>query len=356
MGKGKSGIKFKKVPVGSKDDTDTLNKMFEQMTGISNAEPDVIIPKILKIKNALVKYVKLFNILLGFSNIKSKLSEYKHWFDEIQQFLDKLLEQTNTNIEVVYDENSTDQINDLKKITIDDLNKMYKSLKECSFIKEIIITCSNLAAFKKYLENKDKLDDKFIYKEPGLSLIPLSFSGLDLKLIWNIDDITQKDKNFVLSILHHAYVVGWEIYDIVSSPDVDIGKFSEILIKSITKLRKQIPRCDKAFDVIENSVKLLEENFKNYYKTSVEAENPSIIIESFIMDVSTTQKASPLVTAQFRRIVAYLKQKSAGNNDPKIKQLFSMLNTQFSAMDKEFGVSTDKDEETENDPRVEEVM
>jgi hypothetical protein len=339
MTRGRSSMKVKKISMVSKDDTDSLNKMFEQMTGMSNAEPDVIVPKILKIKQRIVKYYKVFNILLNFAEFRS-LEDYKSWFDEIQEFITKLASSTDIDLQGNYSSDDINNIQQLKQINEDDLNKIYKDLKENPHIKQIIITCSNLANYKRYIENKDAIDDKFIRREPGLSFTPLSFSNLDLKVLWSLDDISSHGKKFMLSILHHSYTIGYEIYDIVSSPDVDIRKFSAILVESIAKLRKQIPRCDKAFDVIENSVKLLENNFKNYYKSSVEAENPSIIVESFIIDVSTSQSASPTVTTQFRRIVAFLKQRSAGVNDPKVKKLFGMLNNQFSAMDKELGVKT----------------
>ena len=115
-----------------------------------------------------------------------------------------------------------------------------------------------------------------------------------------------------------------------------------------------IPRALKldGYDVVD-----VETNFKGYYKNSMEAENPSIIVESFILDVSTSQTASPLVTSQLRKIVSFLKQNSANINDPKIKKLFGMLGQQFNAMDKEFGVKTSEAdlEEQSNDAEATEA-
>ena len=98
-------------------------------------------------------------------------------------------------------------------------------------------------------------------------------------------------------------------------------------------MKKQIPRCNKAFNIIANSVNLLENNFDTYYKHSIEAENPSIIIENFITDVSISQKSSPAVTNQFKKIIMFMKRKTAGNKDPRVSQLFKVLNSQFDMMD-----------------------
>jgi hypothetical protein len=331
-------VKIKKVSAVSKDDAESLNKMFEQMTGLSNAEPEVIIPKMLKVKQIVVKYHKLFSIVVNFTEFKTLLDEYADWFKDIENFITNLKESNHIDLGENYSHEDMSNILQLQNLDADVLNQQYKNLKENAFIKQIIITCSNLENYKIHIKDKDNLSDKFIKREPGLSLIPFSFSGLDLKVLWSLNELSEQGKKFLLSIVHHSYVIGHDLYEIVSSPDVDIAKFSSILVESITKMRKQIPRCDKAFDVIENSVKMLENNFTTYYRCSVEAENPSIIVESFIIDVSTSQSASPLVNSQFKRIVSFLKQKSSGINDPKIKKLFGMLNNQFSAMDAELGV------------------
>ncbi len=348
MAKGKRSVRTKKISTISKDDTETLNNMFAQMTGMTNADVDVIIPKILNIKRLLVKYHKIFLLLSNLTEIKACLNDYRQWLDEIQAFMGTIIRETGIDTNVEYSTTSIEQILQLQSESEDNLNKMYKDLKNCHAVKQIIITTSNLANYKKDLKDQKNINDRFIKRSPGFTLAPLSFSALDLKTLWGIDALTENSKKFILTILHHAYNIGYDIYDITSSPDVDIKKFSQILVESISKLRKQIPRCNKAFDVIENSIKLLEGNFKNYYRSSIAAENPAIIVENFISDVSKTQTADRMVTMQFKRIVLFLKERSSGITDPKVKNLFSMLNTQFNAMDKELGVKI-SDPDTQNE-------
>lgn len=344
MGRGRNNVIVKKISSVSKDDSETLHTMFAQMTGAHDAEPEVIIPKIINIYKKIIKYNILFNTLLNFKEFTNKFQEYTTWFNEIRDFLEKLIQSTNTDIKKDYDL----EIFELHKKDPKKLNEFYKDFKNNEYIKKIIITGSNLSIFKKYLNEESDIDDSFINREPGISLKPLDFSDFDLKLLWNSENITNAIKKFILSIIKHTYKIGVEMYDIVTSPDVDIKKFSIILVESIGKMRKQIPRCDKAFDVIENSVKMLETNFTSYYRSSVEAENPSVIVENFIVDISTSQKANATVTSQFRKIVNYLKEKGSQNNDPKVKKLFGMLNNQFTTIDKELGVKdvVEKMEET----------
>ena len=335
----------------SNEDASALSGMFEQMTGSKNAEPEIIIPKINKIKDLLSKFIKLYNLLLNFDEFISNFIEYEHCFDDIKIFVGSL-QKIIDDINLV----SGDKLNKADKDVINDL---YKQIKGRNEIQTIIVTSGSLKNYKRYIENKDNLMDEFISREPGLTLTPFSFTKLDLKKLWVSDKLTVMAKKFILNIIHHTYIIGLELYDIITSPDVDIKKFSKVLISSIEKLKKSIPRCDGAFNIIKDSVELLEDNFKGYYKNSVEAGNPSIIIESFIIDVSMKQKSNARITGQFRRIIMYMKKKASNNTDPRVKQLFKVLNSQFDLMSKETGIEPvdgddDIEEEVEEEVEVEE--
>ena len=345
MPRGHTGIK-KMIPKGS-EDTDALNEMFEQMTGTQNSDPDIIIPKFLRLNNLTLKFIKIYKLLLNFNEFIDNFQEYKEEFDEIDKFINSLSELTNENITE----------NKIRSMDSDQVNLLYKTLKNQKELQSIIVTSGNLDQYKRYLSNKDDLKDDFIKREPGLSLKPLSFTQLDIKILWSSDKLTNMAKKYILNILNHTYKIGIEIYDVITSPDIDIKKFSKVLIANIEKMKKQIPRCEKAFNIIKNSVEMLEDNFKGYYKNSVESSNPSIIIESFIIDVSMSQKSNASITGQFRKIIMHMKKMSANNNDPRVKKLFGILNSQFSAMSKQTGVEDPDDKEdkkTDDIPEEEE--
>jgi hypothetical protein len=333
MPRGNASIK-KMMPKGG-EDTDALNEMFEQMTGTQNSDPDIIIPKFLRLNNLTLKFIKIYKLLLNFNEFIDNFQEYTLEFDEIAKFADCLSELTNENITEYK----------IRAMNSDQVNLLYKTLKNKKELQTIIVTSGNLGQYKRYLSNNDDLKDDFIKREPGLSLKPLSFTQLDIKILWSSDKLTNMAKKYILNILSHTYKIGLEMYDVITSPDIDIKKFSKVLISNIEKMKKQIPRCEKAFNIIQNSVEMLEDNFKGYYKNSVESSNPSIIIESFIIDVSMSQKSNASITGQFRKIIMHMKKMSANNNDPRVKKLFGILNTQFSAMSKQTGEKSPDDED-----------
>jgi hypothetical protein len=336
------GIKIKKSKSNavSQNDMNLLNDMFGQMTGNSNADTVIIIPKYMNLLDNINKYIKIYNLFLNFKDFVNSFPDLESNFNEIKIFIEQL-----TDIKNKYHID----IGDYKTIKSDEINLKYKQLKKEKLMQIIIVTSGNLNKYKSNLEDKDNLKDDFIKREPGLSLTPLKFSRLDLKMIWASSKLSFIAKKFILNILSHTLLIGINLYNIINSPDIDIKEFSKILIDSINKMKKEIPRCDKAFDIIANSVNLLETNFDGYYKSSVEAENPSIIIENFIVDVSMSQNATPSVTNQFRKIIMFMKRKTAGNKDPRVAQLFKVLNSQFDmASDNNDEVDDDNDNNEDN--------
>jgi hypothetical protein len=313
--------------VGNNDnDTSELNDLFEQMTGAQNADPDILVPKLFKLADFLKKFIKLYNMFLNFDEFIKSFEECRGDFIDIELFISSI---TKMN------ERITD---DIKTLSSDEINEFYNKMKDSPEIQKIIITSSNLKPHQRFLIDKNNLKDDFIKREPGLSFRPLMFTNLDLKALWTSDKITNMAKKYILNILSHTYLLGHEIYEIITSPNIDIKKFSQVLLSNIDKMKKAIPRCDKAFDIIKNSVEMLETNFKDYYKNSVESANPSVIIESFIVDVSLSQKSNAVITGQFRRIIMHMKKQAANNTDPRVKKLFKILNSQFDLMAKSTGI------------------
>jgi hypothetical protein len=339
-------VKVKKITANLDTDTETLTELFEQMTGIKDANTDIILPKYVNIMNLLKKFYKLYKVLSEINIFVDTFSEFV-WIDEIKLFLQNIIDECDVDINKEYKESDILNYIEEKKMCNDDIktyiNDKYRKVKTSQVIKKIMVTSSNLSPFKVNLSSVDG-SDTFIKREPGNTFTPLGFSSLDLKLIWNYD-VEPKCLKFILSILQHTFKLSYDIYDIIFSPDVDITEFSSAIFSTISGLRKQIPRCDKAFDIIENSVNMLQSNFKDYFRLSVESENPSTILESFVIDVASTQKANPVVTTQFRRIVSFMKKNAGNTNDPRVKKLFNMLNTQFTKIDSELRVDTRLDDE-----------
>jgi hypothetical protein len=89
-----------------------------------------------------------------------------------------------------------------------------------------------------------------------------------------------------------------KIFKLITHPDFDIKKISNLVIANIGTFRKQIPHCDRAFDIIQNSVNLLETNFANYCKKEKDSKNMYRILEWFFIDL----KAQKMTIADLYQI------------------------------------------------------
>jgi hypothetical protein len=216
---------------------------------------------------------------------------------------------------------------------VNQFNEVYSEIKKSSIINTIIVTCKNLIPHKKSIEDVNELKDKFLLKG-GLNFAPLPFLIFNFKQIYIDDRLTEDNKDFMLIILHKLYTISHEIYDTLSSPDIDVNEFVTIIMSSIDDVKKHIPRCDQAFNKIAESVDLLKGNFSTYYKDYISSNNPTIIMENFVLDVSKNTRASPTLTAQFRKIIAhYRKIASQQANNPKLQTLFQQVDKNFQELE-----------------------
>jgi hypothetical protein len=212
----------------------------------------------------------------------------------------------------------------------------YIDLKDCYAVQESIMICSYLSDYKNYLDKKDTSDIFITRMSVGTRILP--FTNLDLSILWSNRDMDLQLKKYVLFFLHLLYTLTLEIYNLCTSPDIDIKKFSEILISAINKVSNQpeLSRCKKAFNKIKNSVGLLENNFNGYYKDFIQSKNPTTLIESFVLDVANNESADPETTREFRKIISYYAKVSSQQKikDPKVKKLFDILNSKMTMLEK----------------------
>ena len=224
-------------------------------------------------------------------------------------------------------------------------------VKKCSIVNTVIVTCKNLIAHKKSIENGNDLKDKFITKGAGMTFAPLpDLPHINFKQIYIDDRLSKIDKEFILVILHKMYTISHDVYDAISSPDVDVDEFVSVIMSSIGDVKKHIPRCDQAFQKIIDSVDLLKGNFNGYYKDFAASGNPTIIMENFVLDVSKGTTSSPAITSQFRRIIShYRKLASQQASNPKLQSLFAQVDANFQELEKRSkNAENDSDNESED--------
>lgn len=370
----KNKVNMKTKQIGNIQDAQMIQDMFNQMTGVSNADMEVIIPKYANVLKYLNNYKLVLNILFNHNNLWNLDESLLETKLEISDFINKLNhlleeEKYDSDIESRFLNHyyKISMSKDLEKKTRDkeleklikQFNQKYTNFKSNELIKQIIISTNNLTSHKKFLIKENKNEDelsfnsrsKFIHREPGLVLYPFHFTKLDLKYIWSFENLSHKDKILILDILEKLYLIGFKIYDIIESPDIDIKKFSHLIIDNLGNIQKEIPRCDQAFNIIKKSVEMLETNFKRYYKESVESDNPNIIFESFLSDIMTSQKTNNnKLINQFRRIIMHIQKKNNSIKDPNAQKIFNMLGEQMTNLNSQLKKNNnDNNIKTRND-------
>jgi len=136
-----------------------------------------------------------------------------------------------------------------------------------------------------------------------------------------------------LGLQKQLYFVLQFLFSFLNSPHLIL--FVTIILNSIDTVKKTIPRCTEAFDKIVESVDILKNNFNGYYKDFMASNNPAIIMENFVLDVSKNTKATPRITSQFRRIIAhYRKIASRHIDDPRLQTLFQHVDRNINELDK----------------------
>ena len=324
-------------------DQQGMADMFNQLLGDEKSlDINIIRDKYLKLKTNMERIYKL---LESFHN-----TIYIKVINEI----------FNTTL---YKKNIMGFVEDIKiliseEITDDKLIRHYKFLKEHKIVKDCVHICKNLIRYKKYIEDNDNLSDMFIKSSKTHELIIFPFCNFDIKMIYTHAKVDESVSKYLLIFLNMLYKTTYEIYEIITSPDIDISKFSDIIIQSIQQAKKMIPRANRAFKKIEESVELLKNNFQNYYKDFISTKNPSIILENFILDCSkdNAEDVDLDLARQFKRIVMFYQKKSQGKiKDPRINQLFEMLNKNFEMLNvKEVDIN-ENDENLDGDDNIEEI-
>ena len=313
MGRGNNKVKMIKQNI----DQQGMAEMFNQLLGDEQSlDINIIKDKYMKLKTNVERIYKLlesFNNTIYNKVINNKL-ETSIYKKNIQGFID--------DCKNIFSQDVSD----------DQLIKHYKIIKENKIIKDCIHMCKNLIRYKKYIEDNDNLSDSFIKSSKMHEFIIFPFCNFDIKMIYTHVKIDESISKYILIFLNMIFKTSYEIYEIITSPDIDISKFSDIIIQSIQQAKKMIPRANRAFKKIEDSVELLKNNFQNYYKDFISTKNPTIILENFILDCSKEngEDVDLELARQFKRIVMFYQKKSQGKiKDPRINQLFEMLNKNF---------------------------
>lgn len=312
-------------------DQEELMNMFQQLTGDpSKLDPEIVKDKYERLKNAIQRCNKLLRKFKQaiLDRLTTKIGKDPFFDFEVKNLIDYL-----DRADAYIDE----EINETNLIPI------YQVMKESFVVEEYLKVCKALRQGEDCIKDRTKLKDTFIKRTVGDELIIFDFCKVNFKHIFghvlaeNIPD--KKDlsdaKTYILLTFNMLYITTQDIYNIISSPDVDIDKLSELIIQAIGAAKKQIPRCDKAFRLIENSVDLLKNGMSGYYKDFVASGNPTVIFENFINDLSGDLHIDTQTMSQFKRIIFHFRKRaeSLPQKNKNLDGVFGTLDKIMAMMD-----------------------
>jgi hypothetical protein len=230
--------------------------------------------------------------------------------------------------------------NNISEGYLEYINKELSEFRESNFINVYIITFKNLAKYSQYLNIGNnysaipEMSRTFMLKLKGTEFCPLneitSFNFYNAYI--HGDD---KEKEYIIILLAELFRLCNAVYKFVVTPDLNIDKFAATLIDGVKKYRSFIPRCDEAFDAIENSAHLFKNNFNGYYKEFVTTKNPGCILEQYIMDIcSDKAKDNKKILRQFRDIMSFFnKHMSNTPINPDVRRMLKSLEDRFNTGD-----------------------
>lgn len=207
---------------------------------------------------------------------------------------------------------------------------VYSALKTAPLVTGIILTCDKLVAKRAMISDAAALKDHFLTKTAGSTYAPLHGIPINFKALYQNTLATPEDRKFILLILNKFYTISHEVYEVVTSSDMDMDEVSEVLISSISTVEKELPRCGDAFRQIRGSIGLLRNNLPEYQKDYVISNNPSVIMEHFVRDVAAGSDVDAKTTGQFNQIIKKYRSMAAANaNSPQIRAIFAHVDANY---------------------------
>ncbi len=354
MGKGK---KFSGVVRQTLENRDVLD-MFDGVLGAGDVDLNILDAKYKQLRTHVDRFLTLLEALLAYEGLLA----FPRDSELLAGFVRALRAQFAENFSAALpapEEHSgatvlaldADPYASIPKDTQDKFVAAARVAKESNLVKVILVTCQRLVPFKALIENAEELKDRFLVSSAGSQFCPLPDLPLNFRALYT-GFSRAEDKHFLLVVIHKLYRISHDVYDAYRRPEVDVDKFSHIIIDSVGLVKKQLPGCEDAFRRITDSVDLLKLNFGEYHSDAVASGNPGVIMENFVLDVAKGQtNASPNLTRQFRKIISHYKKqasKHSSSMDPKLRTVFEQVNKNFSELDRQTADADGKDASNNN--------
>lgn len=221
----------------------------------------------------------------------------------------------------------TDEINVVENGMKESIIIEFKGIQKCTFTNSIVTVLSSLVQYARYLNDAyinsltaatGKPKPSFIVLISASTYTPLSpFSSIDFK-----SDLINKPEltTDYLTNLKDIYTNASIIYDVVTTPNININKFIQTYIGAICTLEKDLPDCVPAFNELRNSAKMLTVNFGDQYREFLVTGNQLNfgvnMFQSIAEGAQSTKVMSAGIIRQFKKIMRHVNKKL--RNAPKI--------------------------------------
>ncbi len=332
---------------------------FNEMTGIGNVTPDIAIDRYDKYIAYLTPTTHLF-VELGKCTKDRKLMEFGAnalvYLERSQPPVPNMKVDPAILREHAVDQSRSDgelltkymmcKYDPFKVIDI------YTEIKGGPIVKNLIILCSNMSAYDSYLTDPTKADNWLrTMDEHEIKLMePITDTDF-LTYVANSDKKLSEYIHFALKLIYKN-LKGFE--KIYNTPDADVDKIWDVVMEAMYELKKKIPRCEKAFKLIEQYGAMFKANYGQYHKDYQQSGSNTIILENFISDVAGQAKGDIQAAAQFKKIIGFIRKnmskmgKAAASN-PMLKNVLDIANQHYDETEKKSGKSYDDiDEEDES--------
>jgi ElaB/YqjD/DUF883 family membrane-anchored ribosome-binding protein len=234
------------------------------------------------------------------------------------------------------------------------LKNEFIRMQESDYLANTIKLYKNTSAlrpnYKEFIANC--ADNGAMYLTEGLPIKASSQFATRAKVSIMVDNLcelwTEHDAND--AIYNHLIALrqyGKDLHVNRQKPDIDISEMFAMLIKYMRTMRKDVPGCDNAFDIIERSSALFEKNYVQYYKSMVKTGSPMSIIEEFTSDViANTNDAGGKELKQLRKMARHMKKLIARHMQSRNQKMPTHIKDMMDKMDSYFNeiLTTESDD------------
>jgi len=320
-----SKVKIKKVKSKTFGNLNDISEMFYQLIGTNSTNAKIVYPKIAKIRESLSQITKYLAVFADTGLITD--------IDVVTQILSSI-----SQINELLDDNVIaigDYIADPTILTADvreHISNIYHSLKDDSLIEGLIASLDRIEPYSQYINHQTNPNVLFTLSMPDFEWKPFTF--LDLNVCAVISEFENRAEQrqasqIIANIISNIYLNIININNLFASPDIDIDEFTDVIIAAIKEIKHvpELSRCQAAFSKIEKSVDLLRSEFGNYYNAFAESGDFTVILQSFISDVSNAEgNLTPKLSREFITIMKFYtdkldKLKQAGHNVAVLEKL-----------------------------------